>query len=227
MAAGPGQFRDRAEAGRRLAEALRGRRDDRPVVLALLRGGVPVAAEVAKALDADFDVLLVRKLGHPRQPELALGAVGEGGVIALNQDIAHTVEPDVIETIAARKRDDLARRTEVFRALRPRVDVRGRDVIIVDDGAATGATMRTGIALARAGGARRVIVALPVAPADTVRALGRKADGVLCLTTPAWFGSVGEHYLRFDQLSDEDVVEVLRSVTSAQSCAEPSQRTDE
>ncbi|RMH28966.1 MAG: phosphoribosyltransferase [Planctomycetota bacterium] len=204
-------FRDRADAGRRLAEALRSRAFDRPVVLALPRGGLPVADEVARALGAELDVLLVRKIGHPEQPELALGAVGEGGILTLNEDLAGLVPRDRIDAIARRERAEIARRASVYRAVRPRADLRGRDAIIIDDGAATGATVRAAIAVARAAGAGRVTVALPVAPAQTVRDLGHEADGVVCLSAPESFGAVGLFYDEFGQVPDDEALAILRA----------------
>ncbi len=189
MTADTTRLRDRRDAGRRLAERLASLRDERPVLLALPRGGVPVAHEVARALGAPLDVLVVRKLGAPVQPELGIGAIGEGGVRVVSSDIVsatHTTNEQLL-AVEAREREELHRRARVYRGARPMLPIDGRTVVIVDDGIATGGTARAAIAVARAHGAARVIVATPVAPPDTVALLAREADEVIALATPAGF----------------------------------------
>jgi predicted phosphoribosyltransferase/predicted alpha/beta-hydrolase family hydrolase len=206
-------FVDRVDAGRQLAARLEPLRVLDPIVLALPRGGVPVAAEVAARLGAPLDVLVVRKIGHPRQPELAVGALGEDGVMILDQDsIARLgVTREALNATVARERSELERRVTRYRGSRPRLDVRGRTVIVVDDGLATGASAHAGIAVLRRLGAVRVILAVPVAPADTVNALRRVADDVVCLETPHDFQAVGLWYDDFTQVTDEDVDRLLSS----------------
>ena len=205
-------FEDRNEAGRRLAAEL-GQLAGRPdvVVVGLPRGGVPVAARVAEALHAPLDVIVVRKLGVPYQPELAMGAVGEDGVRVVNDEIvrlAH-VTPDELLAVEQRELTELAHRAERFRQGRPRIPLEGRHVIVVDDGIATGATARAACAVARAEGAARVTLAVPVAPADWVDRLAGVADDHVAVATPADFRAVGQFYRSFRQTSDEVVVELL------------------
>ncbi|MFN8028129.1 MAG: phosphoribosyltransferase family protein [Acidimicrobiia bacterium] len=203
--------RDRRDAGRRLAERLVSRRDERPVLLALPRGGVPVAHEVARALGAPLDVLVVRTLGAPRQPELGVGAIGEGGVRVVSEEIvaATGTTEDQLAAVEARERAEIDRRARAYRGARPMLPVEGRTVVIVDDGIATGGTARAAIAVARAHGAARVIVATPVAPPDTVALLEREADEVVTVATPTGFAAIGEWYDDFSQTTDDEVVELL------------------
>ena len=211
MTADTTRLRDRRDAGRRLAERLASLRDERPVLLALPRGGVPVAHEVARALGAPLDVLVVRKLGAPVQPELGIGAIGEGGVRVISSDIVaatHTTNEQLL-AVEARERAELDRRARVYRGARPMLPIDGRTVVIVDDGIATGGTARAAIAVARAHGAARVIVATPVAPPDTVALLALEADDVIALATPAGFSAIGQWYDDFSQVSDDEVVELL------------------
>ncbi len=205
----PEQYSDRADAGRSLAAHLLSMEFATPIVLALPRGGVPVAAEIARALDAELDVLLVRKLGHPAQPELAIGAVGESGPPVFNAEIASTVSPDALDRTLARERGVLAARANIYRAVRAPAALAGRDAILVDDGVATGATMRAAIAIARAAGVSRVIVALPVAPLDTAETLRREVDFLICLLTPAYFHAVGQFYRDFGAVTDDEVLATL------------------
>jgi putative phosphoribosyl transferase len=209
-------FRDRRDAGRQLATALEDLRDDRPVVLGLPRGGVPVAAEVASALDAPLDVILVRKLGVPVQPELAMGAIGEDGVRVLNVEVVDAIHADeaTIDEVERRERAELAARADRFRSGRPRLDVSGRTVIVVDDGIATGSTARAAIAVARAHGAARVVLAVPVAPPRTCRELAEVADDVVCLQQPEPFLAVGQFYRDFAQTTDAEVVTALATSRS-------------
>jgi putative phosphoribosyl transferase len=207
------RFLDRHDAGRLLGQELARRPLHAPVVLGLPRGGVPVAAEVAVRLDAPLDVLVVRKLGLPGHPELAMGAVGEGGVTVLNPDVVGSsgVTPERLEEVARRERAEVESRSERFRRGRPGVELAGRTAVIVDDGAATGATARAACLIARAQGAERVVLAVPVAPprvVDSLTAAG-DADEVLCLHAPRDFGAVGAFYEDFSQTSDAEVVRIL------------------
>jgi len=205
-------FRDRRAAGQALARELLPLADERPVVLALPRGGVPVAAEVAAALAAPLDVLVVRKLGVPWQPELGMGAIGEGGVRVLDPDIVRTagVTTDQIDTVIARERAELERRVARYRESRPMVAVRGRVVVIVDDGIATGGTARVAVQVARGLGATRVVLASPVAPIDAVRDLRMVADDVAVVATPWPFVAIGPWYEDFTQTTDDEVRAALR-----------------
>jgi putative phosphoribosyl transferase len=204
-------FADRREAGLRLAAALMGFVADRPVVLGLPRGGVPVAYEVARTLNAPLDVLVVRKLGCPWQPELGLGAIGEGGVRLLNLDLIRRaqVSAPALEAVAQREGQELERRVQRYRRGRPVVDLSGRTVLLIDDGLATGFTAKAGIEVVRRRGATRVVLAVPVAPPDTVAELAEVADEVVCLETPARFGSIGAFYADFSQTTDAEVAGLL------------------
>ncbi|MFP4636371.1 MAG: alpha/beta fold hydrolase [Nitriliruptoraceae bacterium] len=206
-------FADRREAGRRLAAEVEGLGLVDPVVLGLPRGGVPVAAEVARALDAPLDVLLVRKLGCPWQPELGIGAIGEDGIQVVNEDLRRQarVSEDELEAAAEREHAELERRLRTYRQGRPPVELSGRTVVIVDDGLATGFTARAGIEVVRRRGAAQVVLAVPVAPPDTVAELGERLDEVVCLETPAWFTAIGAFYRDFSQTSDEEVIDLLET----------------
>jgi putative phosphoribosyl transferase len=204
-------FRDRREAGQRLAERLSGLRGSQPLVLGLPRGGVPVAFEVARALDAPLDVLVVRKLGVPFQPELGMGAVGEDGVRVLNPEVLREagVTDAQLAEVEARERAEVEQRAARLRGGRPPVPLSGRTVIIVDDGLATGGTARAAIRVARERGAARVVLAVPVAPPDTVAALSREADEVIALETPEPFFAIGGWYADFIPTSDQEVADLL------------------
>ena len=205
-------FRDRTDAGRQLAAELEryAGRDD-VLVLALPRGGVPVAYEVARALRAPLDVFLVRKLGVPGQEELAMGAIASGGVRVLNSDVVdHLHIPDsIIDAVARQEQDELERRGREYRGDRSPPDVRGRTVILVDDGLATGSTMRAAVAALRRLGPSRIIVAVPVGARDTCEDMAREADEVVCARTPEPFLSVGVWYGDFSQTTDEEVNALL------------------
>lgn len=206
-------FRDRREAGRRLAERLSGLRAASPLVLGLPRGGVPVAFEVAKALDAPLDILVVRKLGVPFQPELGMGAVGEDGVRVLNPDVlrqARVTETQLAD-VEARERAEVEERATRLRMGRPAIPVAGRTVVIVDDGLATGGTARAAVRVARVRGAERVVLAVPVAPPETVATLRADADDVVAVDTPEPFFAIGGWYSDFSPTSDTEVVELLRA----------------
>jgi len=222
-------FRDRREAGRRLAERLSGLRAASPLVLGLPRGGVPVAFEVAEALDAPLDVLVVRKLGVPFQPELGMGAVGEGGVRVLNPDVLHQarVTEAQLAEVEARERAAVEERATRLRRGRTAVPLAGRTVVIVDDGLATGGTARAAVHVARARGAERVILAVPVAPAETVAALRADADEVVAIETPEPFFAIGGWYSDFSPTSDTEVVELLRAARGHEDGAGADERVDE
>ncbi|GAA2687517.1 phosphoribosyltransferase family protein [Nonomuraea recticatena] len=208
-------FADRSEAGRRLAEKLRPLAGEDVVVLGLPRGGVPVAFEVADAIGAPLDVILVRKLGVPIRPELAFGAIGEDGVRVLNHDIIKgaALRPEDMATVESRERAELERRSAHIRRGRPKVDLTGRTAIVVDDGIATGATIRAACQVARAQGAARVVVATPVCPPDTAVRLRQEADDVVCVLTPRSLTSIGQWYADFTQIGEEQVSELLSCVT--------------
>jgi predicted phosphoribosyltransferase len=205
-------FDDRSEAGRLLARKLAGYAD-RPdvLVLALPRGGVPVAAEVARYLGAPFDVFLVRKLGLPGQEELAMGAIASGDTCVLNDRVLEMLEvsPETLATVVAQERRELERRERAYRGDRPPVDVRDRIVILVDDGLATGSSMRAAIAALRRCHPARIVVAVPVGAAETCAGLQSFADDVVCLRSPEPFHAVGLWYRDFRQTSDEKVRDLL------------------
>lgn len=208
---GPVRFRDRRYAGRRLADALAGRRLNAPVVLALPRGGVPVAAEIADRLDAPLDVLIVRKLGCPGRRELGVGAIAEGGVQLRNEQLIQQlgITSSELEPIVATERDEVERRARRYRGDRPATDIEGRTVVVVDDGLATGFTARAAIDVLRLRHAARIVLAVPVAPADTVEELGEVADEVVCLRTPWPFMAIGQWYDDFTQVRDGEVTDLL------------------
>ncbi|MGX2032993.1 phosphoribosyltransferase [Methylocaldum gracile] len=205
-------FENRTDAGRQLAQALgayAGRSD--LIVLALPRGGVPVAYEVARALKAPLDLLIVRKLGTPGNPELAMGAIASGGASVLNRDVVsiYRISDEVIENAAAKERQELERRERLYRGDRPYPDIENRCIIVVDDGIATGATMRAGLAALRQRNPACIVVAVPLAPVDTVERLRAEVDEVVCLMTPEPFFAVGQGYRDFSQTTDDEVREIL------------------
>jgi putative phosphoribosyl transferase len=214
-------FRDRQDAGRRLAEHLQHLAGEAMVVLGLPRGGVPVAFEVARALGAPLDVVLVRKLGVPVQPELAMGAIGEDGVRVISADVVRSfgVDEHELARVEARERGELERRVARYRRGRPMTSVSGITAIVVDDGIATGATARAACEVMREHGARRVVLAVPVAAPSSVARLEEVADEVVCVTTPPTLRSVGEWYDDFEQTTDEQVVDLL---DASRSTAAPS-----
>src|SRR5438034_4775586 len=205
-------FPNRTAAGRLLAEKLvnYAGRDD-VIVLGLPRGGVPVAFEVAQRLGAPLDVFIVRKLGVPGFEELAAGAIASGGVRVLNQDVVRAIPhaEEAIEAVTARETAELERREQIYREGRPPPELRGRIVILVDDGVATGATMRAAVKALRQSGAARVVVAVPVGPPDTCLEIEQLADQTICLSKPPFFQAVGQYYEDFSQTSDADVRELL------------------
>lgn len=204
-------FANRCDAGRRLVAALAGYREAETTVLALPRGGVPVAFEVAHGLSAPLDVLVVRKLGAPGQPELAIGAVTTDVVVLDREVIGLLGVPEMyIEAAVKREREEVTRRAELFRGDRPGLDVQDRTVILVDDGIATGSTMRAAVDAVRKLGAKRVVVATPVAAPQALEKLREQADVVVCLEEPYGFTAVGVYYEDFTQTTDEEVCRLLK-----------------
>lgn len=204
-------FRSRVDAGQQLAKRLQHLKGEDTVVLGLPRGGVPVAFQIAKSLNAPLDVIVVRKLGVPYQPELAMGAIGEGGVRILNEDVMSVtgVTSEQLEEVEAGEREELERRAQLFRRGHPRVSLAGRVAVIVDDGIATGSTARAAAQVARAQGAARVVVTAPVAPTSVKDRLVREADEVIVVETPEPFFAIGQFYIDFTQTSDAEVTEWL------------------
>lgn len=214
-------FADRQDAGRRLAAALTHLARENPVVLALPRGGVPVGYEIAKALNAPLDILLVRKIGAPFQPELAAAAVVDGAepVLVRNEEVirAYGIDEAWIQAEMKRELREIERRRRLYCGDRPPIEVRGRTVILVDDGIATGTTVRAALrALARLAPARRVL-AVPVAPPDTVAALSVEAEEIVALEQPEWMGAVGQFYRDFTQTADEEVIRLLAEASAGPS----------
>jgi putative phosphoribosyl transferase len=205
-------FPNRIEAGRLLAEKLEKYADrDDVIVLGLPRGGVPVANEVAKHLRAPLDVFIVRKLGVPGFEELAAGAIASGGVRVLNEHVMRAIPhaDEAIETVTARETAEMQRREQIYREGRPAPELRDRIAILVDDGLATGATMRAAVKALRQRGAAKIVVAVPVGPPDTCHEIEEQADETICLSTPEFFQAVGQYYEDFSQTTDEDVRELL------------------
>ena len=221
------RFRDRFEAGRRLAARLRdyAGRDD-VIVLALPRGGVPVAYEVARALRAPLDVFLVRKLGVPGHEELAMGAIASGGVRVLNEEVVRPlrIPPQVIDEAARRELAELRRREREYRDARPPVDVAGKTVILVDDGLATGSTMLAAAGALRRMGPARLVVAVPVGAPETCERFQPMADDVVCAVTPEPFHAVGNWYEDFSQTSDDEVRDLLARASASPSPVYPGER---
>ena len=206
------RFRDRKDAGQQLADLLRPVDGPDVVVLGLPRGGVPVAAEVAQALSAPLDVVVVRKVGVPGQPELAMGAVGEDGVRVVDDRVvalAH-VPPEEFERAAESERGELERYVQRFRGGRPPVPLAGRVALLVDDGIATGSTARAACSVARARGAARVVLAAPVCARESARRLAADVDELVCLHSPRHFGAVGQFYDDFRPTTDDEVIELLQ-----------------
>jgi putative phosphoribosyl transferase len=204
-------FRDRREAGRLLTPKLSHYADRDPVVVGLPRGGIPVAFEIARALGAPFDVFVARKLGVPAQPELAMGAIAEGGARVLNPDVVAEagVSDDDLAAVETRERVELERRAALYRGGRATLDLRGRVVIVVDDGLATGATARAAVEGVRRRGARSIVLAVPIAARVTVAALASEVDEVVCVDAPRHLRAVGEWYEDFSPTTDEEVLELL------------------
>lgn len=205
------QFQDRTEAGRELATRLRHLGARKPVILGLPRGGVVVAREIAGVLGAPLDVLLVRKIGAPGRPELAIGAVGEGGLLVANPDILRTVRlrREDVERAAHGEHGELDRRAEAYRRGREPLPVAGRTIILVDDGIATGATMKAALHVLRAREAGSIIVAVPVSPAEVIEDLSHLADYTVCPNRRVWMRAVGYWYRDFSEVTDAEVIAVL------------------
>jgi len=205
-------FADRMDAARRLAARLSHLKRRHPLVLAIPRGAVPMADHIARALDGELDVVLVRKLGAPGNPEYAIGAVDEAGQVQLNPDVAEGIDPDYLREEISRQRAVLATRRQAYG---PAVDPAGRVVIVVDDGVATGSTLIAALRALRAQQPQRLIAAIGVAPTETMGRLSHQADEIVCLETPAWFGAVGEFYRDFPQVTDAEVMRLLLARTGA------------
>lgn len=210
------EFYDRQSAGVLLGIQIAKANLDKPIVLGLPRGGLPVAAKVAETLGAPLDVIVVRKLGVPHRPELAMGAIGEDGVTVLNHDVlrhAHVTD-EALRKVELSERAELESSMQRLRSVRARESLTGRSAVIVDDGIATGATMRAAIRVARAHGARDVTAAAPVAPADVVHMLKGVADRVVCLAEPEPFWAVGSWYRHFDAVSDDEVIRLITAAST-------------
>ncbi len=206
------EFKDRAHAGKLLAKALTEyAHDPRAIVLALPRGGVPVGYAIARQLGLELDILIVRKLGMPGHEEFAIGAIGAGGVRVLQKNVVdeYGVPPEVIEAISARELQEMERRERQYRGGHAPLQLRGRIALLVDDGLATGSTMRAAIAIAHKLGAARVVVAVPVGAPDTCDALEREVDELVCLSRPPFFSAVSQWYRDFRQTSDDEVQDLL------------------
>ena len=206
-------FENRAQAGRQLAQALKRYKDQQPVVLALPRGGVPVAAEVAAALHAPLDLILVRKIGVPQQPELAMGAVVDGAnpLVVRNEDIVALVGIGEAEfkQVCDAELAEIERRRQRYLGDRPRAEVEGHTAIVIDDGVATGATTRAALRATRARKPKRLVLAVPVAPTESLPELQQEADDVVCLEDHEMFGAIGYYYADFRQTSDQEVIDTL------------------
>jgi putative phosphoribosyl transferase len=222
-------FRDRVDAGRKLAARLSPLRGEKPIVLALPRGGVVVGYEIARVLDAPLDIIAVRKIGAPFHPEFGIGALVDGDEpeLLLDEESVRVVGAtrDELDAQIERELREIRRREELYRGKRPRADVRGRTVIVVDDGIATGSSVRAALRAMRRAAPARLVLATPVAPPHTLESLRRECDEAVCLFSPAWFRAVGEFYGDFDQTTDEEVIELLgraRQQTAGDSRAAPS-----
>lgn len=206
-------FKNRTQAGQMLAEALTVYADAHPVVLALPRGGVPVAAEVAERLNAPLDLILVRKVGVPMQPELAMGAIVDGGhpIVVRNEDVVRLagIDEATFSAVCDRELAEIERRRIKYIGNRPRAEIAGRVAIVVDDGIATGATTRAALRATRARGPAKIVLAIPVAPTDALAEMRREADDVVCLEAHEDFGAIGYFYADFRQVGDQEVIDLL------------------
>jgi putative phosphoribosyl transferase len=218
-------FRDRSDAGRRLAKALSSYKDRHPVVLALPRGGVPVAAEVAAALDAPLDLILVRKIGVPTQPELAMGAVVDGTapIVVRNEEVIELsgTTADEFDAACASELEEIERRRQFYIGDRARAEIAGQVVIVIDDGIATGATTRAALQAIRNRKPKELVLAVPVAPPDTITKLRGEVDALICLETPELFGAIGYFYRDFRQVSDQEVVAILKRFPAKRPASTP------
>ncbi|MDC7786054.1 phosphoribosyltransferase family protein [Rhodoplanes sp. TEM] len=212
-------FTDRRDAGRRLAAALRDLKNESPVVLALPRGGVPVAAEIAIALGAPLDLVVARKIGLPEQPELAMGAVVEGDppIVLRNEDVIRSagIDSTTFNAACAAERAEIARRRARYLGGRPRIEIAGRTAILVDDGLATGATARAALRAVRRRRPARLVLAVPVGAPETITAMRDEADAIVCLEEPEWMPAIGAFYRDFDQVADAEVIAALARVPAA------------
>jgi putative phosphoribosyl transferase len=208
------RFRNRADAGRKLAKALASYKKRQPVVLALPRGGLPIAAEVCTALNAPLDLILVRKIGVPFQPELAMGAVVDGSApfVVRNEDVIRhaNIDEATFNAICDTELSEIEQRRQRYLSTRDRVEIAGRTAIVIDDGVATGATMRVALRAARARKPQRLVLAVPVAPASTVAELRSEADDVICLEDHEFFAAISAYYADFRQVSDQEVIDILK-----------------
>jgi predicted phosphoribosyltransferase len=204
-------FRDRHDAAEQLAARLGKYRDQNPLVLGIPRGGVVIGSILARALNGELDIVLTRKLRAPGNLELAMGAIDERGTVYLNSPVVDflRVTDEIIEEETALQLHTIRSRAEAYRRIHPKIPLEGRVVILTDDGMATGATMRTAVQMARAAGPQRLVVALPVGPPESVTDIEREVDEMVCLCTPADFTAVGQFYLSFDQVEDDEVERIL------------------
>ncbi len=209
-------FRNRTEAGKQLAQAL-GRLSKDAVVLAIPRGGVVVGYEIASALNIPLDIIITKKIGAPDNPELAIGAVAEDGTYLLDENVVEMlgVPQDYILAEVERQKNEIRRRLKAYRAGAPNHEINGREVVLVDDGVATGSTLKAALRYLRKTGAKPIIVAVPVGPADTILELKGVSDRVVCLATPDPFYAIGEFYEDFDQTTDGEVIELLKRCNEA------------
>lgn len=218
-------FQDRSDAGRRLAKALSEYKGRSAVILALPRGGVPVAAEVAAALHAPLDLVLVRKIGVPSQPELAMGAVVDGAapIVVRNEEVIRFsgTTADEFDAVCARELAEIERRRQLYLGARARAEIAGQVVIVIDDGIATGATTRAALQAIRRRKPKELVLAVPVAPPDTIEQLREEVDALICLETPELFGAIGYFYRDFRQVSDEEVVAILKRFPVSGSATSP------
>lgn len=207
-------FKNRADAGNKLAKALAGYKAEKPVILALPRGGVPVAAEVAAALDAPLDLILVRKIGVPFQPELAMGAVVDGSapIVVRNEDVIKLagIDESDFKAVGDSELAEIERRRRRYLGNRDRVEVDGRTVIVIDDGIATGATTRAALRATRTRNPKKLVLAVPLAPTESLAELRADADDVICLEDHEFFGAIGAYYSDFRQISDQEVIDILK-----------------
>jgi putative phosphoribosyl transferase len=205
-------FSNRIEAGRRLAESLKEFAGDGGVVLAIPRGGVVLGYEIAQKLHLELDVIVPRKLGAPNNPELAIGAVAEDGTAILDDNLVAYlgVNEEYIQQESERQKLEIKRRLKLYRQGAPPLSIKGRNVIVVDDGIATGSTMKAALASLRKQGVKKIVVSVPVGPPSTISELGRMADKVVCLYMPEYFEAIGQFYVDFSQTSDEEVIDLLR-----------------
>jgi putative phosphoribosyl transferase len=212
----PEPFTDRLQAGRLLAEVLGSLRGKQVVVLGIPRGGLVVASSLAQGLDADLDIVISRKLGSPFQPELAMGALSESGEVFLNQNIVESllISESFIEQEKQRQMAEIQRRSQLIRNVRPKIPLRGRIVVVTDDGVATGATIQAAVWALRQEKPQKLIAAIPVASEEAIDRLARDVDELFCLRMPADFMAVGQFYINFNQVTDDEVLEILKNAGS-------------